>query len=393
MFRDTRLEQWLTAYRQADEIVRQHRGCISKENDLYCTFVAVAIGAGAIATGVSGAMAAGAQEDANKANLAAAQSQQQLAYQQWLQSVGQTGHAALPWYGGNFEQQLFNDLEAQFQASQGGLTPAQQFQQYQQAVSRFIPSQELANQVVQDLFTGKLTQEELGFAQPVFQARSDLAATQKGAILDSLQQQLNAISAARARAGYVGGGTTFEKNRLTQATIPALQAAAGAAGAAKLANAQEEQQIKTAGLAEQISGLNLPGQAAAANLNLINLPVTAATSRAVQATQPFQFFRINQTQAPVLSMPTQQPVLPPGAFAAGAAGSLGSSIGNYLVTQQLINSLKTPSVTGGGGVTTFGPTWPNTAYGGPLGYIPGSGGPDPYAGLSANVGFVPTYGG
>lgn len=153
-------------------------------------------------------------------------------YQRFLESRGQGGNALLPLYfQQGTETGLANDALSAYNAMKAASgTPSEEIARYTAATQAMEPAMAEGDSLINRLFNGQLTEEEIRNIQPVLAARGAVATSQKTGILEGLTQRLNALSADRAKAGYTGGGSAFQKNLLTNATIPALQAASTVGG-------------------------------------------------------------------------------------------------------------------------------------------------------------------
>lgn len=306
--------------------------------------IAGVVAAGVLAAGATayaGSQAADAQAKANKTNQDIANATNALNYQMFLQSRGSEGSAILPTYFGSTEQGIADAAARTFAAEQAALgTPADQIAANQAVVQGQLPAMTAGDQLVNQLFTGELANQQVANIAPVIAARGQVAAAQKQGILEGLSVRLNALAADRARAGYTGGGSTLQRNLLTAATIPALQGAATVGAQADLANATDVANIRNQDLATRLGNLNLPLSQAANRIQLNTLPVTATGQNFQTALQPFNWFRIAPAAYQNQRPPLVTPVGTPGQFAAQAGGQFASTIGNYFANQALINQLQ-----------------------------------------------------
>jgi hypothetical protein len=303
---------------------------------------------GAGATAYAGSQASDSASAANRQNQDIANATNALNYQMFLQSRGSQGSALLPLYFGSqsAEQNLANQAYATYLAEQQGLgTPADQLARYQSIVQGAQPAMSAGDTLVNQLFSGQLADQQVQNIAPVLAARGNVAASQKTGILEGLMQRLNALSADRARSGYVGGGSAFQKNLLTQATIPALQQAATVGAQADLANATDVANIKNQNINTRLGNLSLPLTQAANKIQLTTLPTTAAGSTFVQSLQPFDWFKLQPSAFQAQRPPLVTPVPNTGQVAGQAAGQFSSTLGNYFANRALINQLQNPNGT------------------------------------------------
>lgn len=340
---DPSVEQWIIANREAERIVQSYRDQAPSGFDPQATMAAIGIsvGVGALATGF------GAYEAGQSAQQAAATNAQNVAntnaLNQWLfnQSRGAGGNALLPMYApGGTETQLFQNALASYAAEQNALgTPEQQAAAYQAITRGLQPSVAAGSTLVNQLFSGQLERQQEANIAPVLAARGQVAAAQKTGILEGLQQQLNALSANRARAGYAGGGSSFERNLLTGATIPALQAAGTVGAQASLQNASDIAALKNQDINTRLNNLSLPLTQAGNAIQMQNLPATAIGNTATQSMQPFNWFKLQPQAFQAQNLPLVQPIPNVGQIVGTGIGSGASTLGNYFAMQSLINQL------------------------------------------------------
>lgn len=294
----------------------------------------IAIAAAALAVG--GAVAAGygasqATKDANAQARKLSDQARDWNYQRFLESRGQGGQALLPLYFPQYtEGQLAQDALASYNAQRGlAGSPEQELAAYQSAVQGMMPSMAASDQLVADLLSGKLNEQQVANIQPVLAARSGVAGAQKTGILEGLKARLNALSADRARAGYTGGGSAFQRNLLMGATIPAQQAAATVGAQADLANATDVANLKNAGIQQQLQGLNLPVSQAQNRLNLMTAPQAAQTAAQSGRMNLFNWFKMNPQAYQWNNVPNQM-VTPNSMMIAGSGmQAAGNALGSY----------------------------------------------------------------
>lgn len=304
---------------------------------------AAAIGAGA--TAYAGSQAADSASQANKTNQDIANATNALNYQMFLQGRGSQGSALLPMYFGpqGTETNLANQAYATYLADQAALgTPQNQLAGYQSVVQGVTPAATAGDKLVNDLFSGNLADQQVQNISPVLAARGAVAGAQKQGILEGLIQRLNALSADRARAGYQGGGSAFQKNLLTGATIPALQQAATVGAEADLANASDVANIRNTAINTRLNNLGLPLAQAANRIQLNTLPITAAGAASQAALSPLDWFKLQPAAFQAQRPPLVTPVASTGQVAGQAAGQFSSTLGNYFANQALANQVRQP---------------------------------------------------
>lgn len=309
------------------------------------SFVAVAIGGAALvgagATAYASQSAADSAADANKANRKIAEDTNALNYRMFLESRGSNGNALLPLYfPQGSEEALANSALGLYRANQAALgTPEQQVADYQAIVDGLTPSMSAGDALVNDLFSGALENRQVANINPVLQARGAVAGAQKQGIMEGLMARLNALSADRARAGYSGGGSSFQRNALKSATIPALQAAATVGAQADLANATDVANIRNAAIQTRLENLSLPLTQAANRAQLKQLPATATSRGLLASMAPFDWFKLNQAAFQANQGPLVTPVPSTGQIVGTAVGAGASALGNYYANQKLAQSL------------------------------------------------------
>lgn len=223
-------------------------------------------------------------------------------------SRGAKGNSLLPMYFGNtLEPTLANDANRAYFSDQALLgTPEQQYAKYLALVNGMQPAVDASNRTVGDIFNGNLTQQQLGFQQPVNQARTNLALGQKQSVYDSLAQRLDAITAENAKSGFTGSGS-FNRNRMLVTVIGGNQQAAGIMGQANLQNATDIAGIQNSGQQRMLQNLGLPFTQAQQNIALSGLPMNSVFANQQNAMQPYNFFRTNPQAFQYAPFPTVQP--------------------------------------------------------------------------------------
>lgn len=345
---DPGIERFLDCVKQAKRIVASYREAAPSAFDPQATGIAIAIGGAAViaagATAYSASSAANSAKEANKTNKEIAASDRALQYQQFLKSRGSEGSAILPMYPSftdkKVEEQLGNQAFATYLAEQQALgTPEEQIKAYQAIVNGLEPSMVAGDQLVNQLFNGDLERQQQQNIAPVLAARGAVAGAQKQGILEGLIAENNAISASRARAGYQGGGSAFEKSLLTRSTIPALQAAATVGAQADLANASDVAGIKQADINTRLNNLSLPLTQAGNRLQFQALPATAAGATFRNSLQPFDWFKLNPGTPGWTPSPYVTPVPGVGAIVGAGVAQGASTLGNYFANRSLINQV------------------------------------------------------
>ena len=298
---------------------------------------------------VSAKMASDSQQKAAKNYLKGLYAQIEANYRLNQENRGSTGSAILPLYApAGTEANLFGGAQNIFDATGGLYSPTGQVKANRDILAGFQPAIQAGDETINSIFNRGLTTERLGYAQPVADARTKLAATSKAGVYQGLQAELNRLKAGN---NIVGGGS-FLSNRLLQTSIPYYQQAAGYEGQAALENAEMFKAINDADPFLRLQYLNAPQERAASAIALQSLPQQAVIQQWQNRMQPFDWFRLQQQPA------FQQPYAPQSAYPSvpgtgqilgTALSQAGSALGNYYANQQLMKQLFPQ---GGGGTTS-----------------------------------------
>lgn len=300
--------------------------------------VAIALGAAALGTGIASSMSqAGAAADAQQTNLENAAADRALQLQLFRESRGAGGSSLLPLYApaGTEANALEQALQAYYTQAWAGGGPTGQLQDYQNIIAAAEPSMQAGDALINKLFSGELTQEQVANMAPVFEARGKVAGAQKQGVLEGLSATLSQLKAERQRSGYSGGGSAYEKAQLTRATIPALQAAATVGAQADLANATDTANIKNTGINTQLQNLNLPISRAGNRIQLAQLPASAVGTNLQNAQSSLNWFKLGPQTITPFRTPTVSPIPSTGAIIGSGVGAGASSLGNYYLAKQL----------------------------------------------------------
>lgn len=270
-----------------------------------------------------------------------------------------------PYTGQGFESTLAGDIMSAYRQAPSVNELMESGQATQEQLR---PAFDAGTQRIGDIFSGDLTDERLGFAQPVMDARTRMAEAEQGGIRQALQEYLTNQTAQRARQGFAGGGT-FDANRAIAGLAGANQSAARSRIGAELENALMEQGIRDQGVNLQLGSLDLPinrvQQAAAFETS----PAEGIAQFQTRQQQPLGFFRTQPQsfQAPQARQISSIPST--GQHVASAVGQLGQTAGNYFMYRDLQNRADATTDGGGGGGGTQTPSFFNQGF-----YGPGSGG-------------------
>lgn len=359
------------------------------------------IGAAAISAGAS---AYGAKQSSKAANKAADQNARNVADTNALnlamfnRSRGavnpDTGYASaiLPEYFGGLESSLGTNTAGLVNQLMGQNTTAMgRVSAYQDALR---PASETVMQALQNRFNGQDLAQRLALAQPVYDARTGLAQTmgqgyqnvaaaQTSGINTGLLDTMRQLNAQRAAQGYLGT-SSFDRNRLAQATIGARQQA-GLANAN--ANAEAARLLSESNLANlsETRGLQIADLDTRNNFGLLTDAINglgsfeqAGITNAAQGYQaalsPLDYFRIAPQAYQQQYAPQVEPRTNNGQIWAGAIGQLANTAGQYAMMQGMQQ----------GG---YGYGYPQAAASGfnsPAGYY--------NSGLAASYGYTPNLG-
>jgi hypothetical protein len=308
--------------------------------------------AGAAASAYGASASADAQQQAAQT---AANSQNQankLNYQMYEEAHGSTGHAVLPIYMGNFEQNLGTDLTNAYQQSSVPLTT------FQAATGKLAPAEQGAIDTTNGIFNGGITRTMLANNAPVQAQRLVQANNQvnlaRSSSLDALHKTLNSIDAQQAARGYVGDSYA---NRLLQFQAgktggDAVASAMSNVDAAQLQNTQDVANIKNYGnVTLPLQNLNTPYTQAQQSGQFAFLPQDEWLQSISQRMQPLNMLKIGYT-GPFQYQPLPTPG--PGAYSGTAnvlsslggtmTGNSGAALNYYLQSQQqqnLLNAMQT----------------------------------------------------
>lgn len=288
---------------------------------------------------VGGILGSKAQNKATEQNMRAAQETNALNYRLFQEGRGSTGSAFLPLYFGDQEKLLGQDAVSFYNTSKDLLgNPADQAQRYKQITGGYMPMVDASRGTLADVFNGNLTNNRLGYLQPVQAARTNVAKAGAEGVLQALNERINALNASSAKKGYSGTGS-FAQNRLLNATIPARQQAAGFMAMADLENAMDTRTVQDQGAQARLQYMDMPFQQAQQALNLEMMPLAQVQQNFSRQLQPFEFFRMGpQTfQADPLPMVGADTTWP----------AVMNSIGNF--NKQLAGLYLSGAFGGGGG--------------------------------------------
>jgi len=322
-------------------------------------------GAGAIAQAAAQIAAAeiqaAAQREVAKLN---ADAQREINAQQLLWAKEQQGYGGLPinlpLYTGDLEAKgLFPAARGVYDAigaAQG--TPEEQAAAYLAITGQAQPQLDAVQKLADNIFSGGLTRDRLAEFQPVAAAATTLAQTQKGGILESLTERLNALQANQTRQGYTGGGSA-QSTAALRTSIPFRQQAAGVEAATALQNRQGMAGIQEKGRQEALASMGLPLQLAQQSAAVRSLPATSLANAWNTRLGTLDFFKRRAVAAPNLQAPFTAYAPPIGLGALAGVGNYFGQQSQNAAVQKLIDQLnkQNVSVYGAPGGSTTGTGW------------------------------------
>lgn len=263
---------------------------------------------------------------------------------------GSTGHAILPEYFGQTEQQAGDYAGALSAAARAAFgSPTDVANLGKSIAAKYQPILDAGGASISGIYNGAEEAKRLAAAKPVFDARVAGAKGQKQGIMQALSDRLQAISAGNAAKGYVGAGSTAG-NAALRTSIGANQAASAALSGANLANVSDVAGIKNRILDLQLQSPQLASALANEAVKLGLLPAEFVGGVSAATTSPFNFFKIGTGQP---SRPELAPWAQPQArfvdMLAGGAGQDINTAARYLLNRNLADQY------GGGGGSTYMP--------------------------------------
>lgn len=308
--------------------------------------VAAALVVGAVvaagATAYAAKSSSDASAEANAANAGNAAATNALNYKMFLEGRGSKGSALLPMYmkrgGKPFEKRLSRDVMQFYSQLQNRRSPDELRRKAQEARNVFLPAQQGAERTANQVFTGELTDESLGFLAPLADQRLESAETLRQVGREALSENVNRIDREAAAKGFVGDN--FASRLLAgEMTRRSMSDAAVREAAAREQNALDTFKIRQAGMDRKLGSLNLPYAMAQQRVNWQNLPENEALDQAARRQQLFNFFKINPSAFQYQNMPTVQPVTPLGSIAGQGVSSAVGNVSNYYAQKALLDQM------------------------------------------------------
>lgn len=246
------------------------------------------------------------------------------------------GNSILPQYLGGDETALGQSAYNNFLSLSNQIPGmSQNLSQYQ---SQLTPSLGNAAQAIAGRYNGQNLQAQLGYSQPLFQARLNQAGAQGSAINTGMLQALGQMNAQRAQQGFFGN-STFDRNRLGTSLVGARQGAANALAGARTQNANDTTGLQLNNLAgmQDISPLtNFMNNAG----GYFNSPIISQSNAFNSALSPLNFFKLNPQTFQNQNLPYQNPQINGSQIAGGALGALGGAGMNYGMYQQMMQQMQ-----------------------------------------------------
>lgn len=301
--------------------------------------IAAAIAGGVLAAGASAggsACAADAQEDANAQTIQQQKLDREQQLQLYRESRGSTGHAFLPYYLGSAEANLGADAGARYlQMNQNAGSVKDEAARLAESVNAMRPAFDAGTGLVNNIFSGELTNQRLANAAPVAAARTSVAKAGAEGVYSGLMERLNKLKADRARSGF-SGTSSFQQNRLAQATIAANQEAARQVAMARLENELQAQNIKDSGIDLAVRSLDVPIARARQAAQFQTLPDEALVGAFRTRMGVYEPFRIGTAPPQQLSPLSPVTAVPPMGQIIGqsAAGAITGATNAYVTAQQ-----------------------------------------------------------
>lgn len=246
------------------------------------------------------------------------------------------GNVLLPGYAGDSERALYDQARGQSEAISGiSGSPQDQAAAFQKIIDQYGPGFAKNDQFVSDLVSGKLTDQSLSEAQPVFEARTAAAKARKSAGLEALQETLNNIDTIQARKGYTGD--SFGANLLKFGARRSINTSgANDTAMAELENAMEKAGIQQSGRNTRLANIDLPNRVMSSALTRRGLPSKLVAENFDTALSPFRFFKTAGSDfKPFNAPPLDSPNAGLGQILAAGASSTGNTALNYYLQKRL----------------------------------------------------------
>lgn len=295
----------------------------------------------AVATAAGGAYSANqakkSQDKANATNKAISDETNRLNKQMFDESRGSTGHAWLPTYTGDAEQQIWNDLYNTYLA---GTFPDQARYNAEQIQASLQPAVSGGTDYLNNLYSGANLEQSRGYYQPLWDARTQNAQAQADAVRQAYARQARQNRATAMQQGFYGG-SSVQSAEAQKNTLDAIQQAALAKGTANIANQTEAAQLGLADLQARGQMLNEPFTRAQNLTNYNNLAEQAAYSNYDQLANRLKLFNIGTGRYTYQQAPYVSANLNSGQIYGTAASTLGLLGQQYLMNKQYQNALNT----------------------------------------------------
>lgn len=259
--------------------------------------------------------------------------------------------ALLPYYLGNTESELGQGAAELARALQAAYATPEKVAEYQGIADSYASSQAGLDSLAKDVASGQITDQMLAEAEPVAQARLDMAETRKNAKLEQLRETISETDAVFAKKGYSGDAYGNRMMKFNARRNIASEAATELADA-RLQNAMQKAALQEQGRSLRLGNLDIADKSAAAAISRKQMGARGAADAALLAMAPLKPFTLGPGQfTPAQAAPLVSPNASPLQLAAQATGQAGNMALNYWLQSNLAskyaNAAKPPpGVTG-----------------------------------------------
>jgi len=271
--------------------------------------------------------------------------------------------AVLPYYLSDTEMRSSNAAAKTVEALQNLYgTPKDEYAVYDAMIKKYGPAIANNTNLVNDLASGRLTDQSIAESQPVFSQR--LAGVEAGrrASLEALSQTLNEIDAIQAGKGFSGDSTGNRQLRFN-ARRQIGTSTSNSLNDALLQNAMEKRALQDQGRTLRLNNLNLPVTMAGSQIDLAQMPTNAVAKRFNASMAPLSTFNIGPHDfTPFQSMPLVQPKTSTGEIIANGAASVGNAALNQYLQMQLQKQANNLNATRTSSNNVYNPYYSPTGY-------------------------------
>lgn len=299
--------------------------------------IATAAVVGGAASYLAGSEAADAQSDSDRARARQAELDRKFQFDLFERNENRD-------FGGEFGR-LRGEYSDFLEST--GEDPRDTVARYEAILDEYEPVRELSRENVIDLFENEdgMLESRLGASGETGDARLRGAEVQRQNIKEGLQRILSRTRSGRSTARF-GGGSSFDRQKMAQATVGAYNQAAEAESRAEVQNALDRQRILEEIQNQRLAAADLPYQLAEMEALAEDMPMRAAGNRLSGRMDPLSRFRTGNTFNPIrLADYSPRPVASDMGLAAGAISGVASGLGDYFSTQQMISALNNQNQT------------------------------------------------